>query len=231
MLKELKFDLKNWKKAHCNRGMSEIKETKDEIQKLEEEWAADLSNGRLRKEIILKKEELWKSYKVEERSWHQKSRFQWLHEGDRNSKFYHLVAADRYRSNSLECIDVGDSVLTDPVENMVNVPRKNQIARIVVTWSPPPLGSLKFNVDGASSGSSGMAGIGESDCSNAVKWVNALIACPWGLNRFIIEIRAITRRLASWHLSHVFRETNIEADELAKSGIDRPSDLIEFCQG
>ncbi|OMO54979.1 hypothetical protein COLO4_36277 [Corchorus olitorius] len=116
MLKELKFDLKNWKKAHCNRGMSEIKETKDEIQKLEEEWAADLSNERLRKEIILKKEELWKSYKVEERSWHQKSRFQWLQEGDRNSKFYHLVAADRYRSNSLECIDVGGSVLTDPVE-------------------------------------------------------------------------------------------------------------------
>ncbi|OMP08802.1 hypothetical protein COLO4_06100 [Corchorus olitorius] len=44
--------------------------------------------------------------------------------------------------------------------NLVTVPSKNLVPRSIIPWSPPPLGSLKFNVDGASSGSSGMAGIG-----------------------------------------------------------------------
>ncbi|OMO53301.1 hypothetical protein CCACVL1_28737 [Corchorus capsularis] len=68
----------------------------------------------------------------------------------------------------------------------------------------------------------------ESDCVIAVKWVNASISCPWQLRRFISQIGNITRGASNWKLSHIFRESNSMADELAKVGINRESDLIEL---
>ncbi|OMO82891.1 hypothetical protein COLO4_22772 [Corchorus olitorius] len=68
----------------------------------------------------------------------------------------------------------------------------------------------------------------ESDCFNAVKWVNASISCPWKLRRFISQIGIITRGATNWKLLHIFREANSLADELAKAGINRLSNLLEF---
>nr|XP_027121394.1 uncharacterized protein LOC113738404 [Coffea arabica] len=47
------------------------------------------------------KKELSKAYKEEEKHWQQKSRIQWLKEGDKNTKFFHASVQGRRRRNSL----------------------------------------------------------------------------------------------------------------------------------
>lgn len=42
------------------------------------------------------------AYKQEETFWHQKSRVQWLQEGDQNTKFFHAFTMQRRKRNSIE---------------------------------------------------------------------------------------------------------------------------------
>ncbi|KAL4273570.1 hypothetical protein GQ457_13G017910 [Hibiscus cannabinus] len=57
---------------------------------------------------------LWALFKREEREWIQKSRLKWSIEGDRNTKFFHLDASNRRRSNFTGSIQVGDDLVTSP---------------------------------------------------------------------------------------------------------------------
>ncbi|XVF66499.1 hypothetical protein PTKIN_Ptkin10aG0041000 [Pterospermum kingtungense] len=146
-----------------------------------------------------------------------------------------------------------------------------------VSWIPPPIGYVKFNVDGASSGKPGPAGIGgvmrihaseelarfsksvgiedsnvaelmaireafltfidspyvyncalivESDSKNAVTWVNSPLSAPWRVLNFINHIECLKRKLRKWEVVHIFREANQVADQLAKEGVSRTSDLV-----
>ncbi|OMP03730.1 hypothetical protein CCACVL1_02287 [Corchorus capsularis] len=213
----------------------------------------------------------------------------WLHRNDivfnaKDPDFHQLVMTIKVRYAWLFKAkwNVSSTPLFDIIlaPELVCVPYNSSVPRQVVPWSPPPLGFLKFNVDGASSGSTGLAGIGgvlrnnlgvillrfskniglagaakaevlairealliscasdwkhthslviESDCYNAVKWVNATISCHWELRMFISQIGAITRGVTNWKVHHIFREANSIADELAKAGINRQNDLLEFC--
>ncbi|KAK3184318.1 hypothetical protein Dsin_031604 [Dipteronia sinensis] len=58
--------------------------------------------------------ELWKSLRVEEQSWRQKSRVKRRKEGDKNSNFFHLIANDRRRRNFIDGISFNGVVLSDP---------------------------------------------------------------------------------------------------------------------
>ncbi|OMO50967.1 hypothetical protein CCACVL1_30099 [Corchorus capsularis] len=78
MLREVKTGLKEWRKRYGANDSNDIKKIELEIQTLKVEWEEDLDNQDLRNEIIKRKGDMWKLYKAEERSWFQKSRFQWL---------------------------------------------------------------------------------------------------------------------------------------------------------
>ncbi|KAK3227785.1 hypothetical protein Dsin_007647 [Dipteronia sinensis] len=61
-------------------------------------------------------EELWNSLRREEQMWHQKSRINWLKEGDRNTKFFHCMANNgRRKVNALGDMSFGGVVCSDSV--------------------------------------------------------------------------------------------------------------------
>nr|XP_027065280.1 uncharacterized protein LOC113691366 [Coffea arabica] len=64
------------------------------------------------------KKELSKAYKEEEKHWQQKSRIQWLKEGDKNTKFFHASVQGRRRRNSLHKLQREDGTWTESEEEL-----------------------------------------------------------------------------------------------------------------
>lgn len=71
----------------------------------------------------------------------------------------------------------------------------------------------------------------ESDSSLAVGWVVNKANRPWKLLFDLNQIDLLMVEVGCVEISHIFREANVEADKLAKSGCDRSSPLAEFILG
>ena len=54
------------------------------------------------------REEYKKWVDLEEVSWRHKSRETWLKEGDRNTRFFHIMANSHWRRNSIRSISIND---------------------------------------------------------------------------------------------------------------------------
>ncbi|XVF10646.1 hypothetical protein REPUB_Repub07fG0200300 [Reevesia pubescens] len=115
-LKNLKLAIKDWQKKKGLSNFSKIKSLEEEIEKLEEDWLMGVAEFGDRDNIAEKKKELWSLYKLEEKSWQQKSRTKWFLEGDKNTKFFHLTTLVRRRSNTIESLQLADRVVDRPVE-------------------------------------------------------------------------------------------------------------------
>lgn len=75
-----------------------------------------MSSEEARKLIIGKRAELWRLYRVQEREWHQKSRTKWVVEGDKNTRYFHIIASARRRGNFMGKIGVGGNNYENPEE-------------------------------------------------------------------------------------------------------------------
>ena len=74
----------------------------------------------------------------EEKMWKQRSRALWLHEGDKNSRYFHSRATYRYRQNRIEefenhlgerCMDENgiENILVDFYQNLFTSSSPNRI--------------------------------------------------------------------------------------------------------
>ena len=67
-------------------------------------------------EVIRIKSELNALYEKEEKMWQQRSRVQWLKNGDQNTKFFHGIATQRKRKNFIKGLRDGNGVWQEDEE-------------------------------------------------------------------------------------------------------------------
>nr|KYP61675.1 Transposon TX1 uncharacterized [Cajanus cajan] len=104
-LKELKKRLKIWNKEEFGDINKNIELLHEEIHNLEsKEEEAGLEEEEL-SHLNLKRGELQKWVSHQCSILHQKSRVQWLREGDVNSKYFHRSIARHRKSNEIRCLD------------------------------------------------------------------------------------------------------------------------------
>lgn len=65
--------------------------------------------------------ELWKNARYKEQIWRQKYRLKWLREGDKNTRYFHIVTKARYPRNEIEGLIDDNQWIYEPkqVKNMV----------------------------------------------------------------------------------------------------------------
>ncbi|KAL7220385.1 hypothetical protein ACSBR2_013299 [Camellia fascicularis] len=80
--------------------------------KAESRHLDDLETKR-RREV---RSQVWQLSRNKERLWHQKSRLLWARNGDKNTRFFHIMTSRRQRQNLLDSVIVEDMSCEDPVQ-------------------------------------------------------------------------------------------------------------------
>ncbi|XP_028121375.1 uncharacterized protein LOC114318640 [Camellia sinensis] len=115
-LKILKLALKQWAKEVFGDVEHKLNQVEEEIHALDiraEERPLSMVKQARRREP---KGVAWKLSKMVEWAWIQKSRIKWSTQGDRNTKFFHIMDSSRRVRNSLCSIAVNGTVKEDRVE-------------------------------------------------------------------------------------------------------------------
>ena len=113
-LRALKSKIKNW---YLQKGAGDplkISKFEEDIDSDEKRLLADQDNSSIRAMLVKKKDNLWALYRVKERFWLQKSRLKWLQQGNRNTKFFHLVASSRRNGNYINKLVEGGILVDKP---------------------------------------------------------------------------------------------------------------------
>ncbi|KAK2656338.1 hypothetical protein Ddye_009390 [Dipteronia dyeriana] len=89
-----KVNLKEWIRA-SKMNFTQPKDVDDRLGFIDFKTTVERWSETLKQERLKLLEELWKSLRKEEQEWRQKSRINWLFEGDKNTKFFYSVANGR----------------------------------------------------------------------------------------------------------------------------------------
>lgn len=99
-IKNCPLALLEWNRMHHTNSAARIKAIREEMGQIKEEggdrdWCkwSDLKN------------QLENAYKEEELYWQQKSRVQWLKDGDKKTEFFHASVISRRKCNRMENLD------------------------------------------------------------------------------------------------------------------------------
>ncbi|GMI92444.1 hypothetical protein HRI_002913700 [Hibiscus trionum] len=115
MLKVSKEVARKWYGSNNGGGRASITELEKRITALESEMQNGIAAPDAWDRMIVLKKALWHEYRIEESIWIQKSRLKWIQEGDRNTRFFHLVASERKRVNAIKSLLVDNVMVEDPL--------------------------------------------------------------------------------------------------------------------
>ncbi|KAL4296842.1 hypothetical protein GQ457_12G018520 [Hibiscus cannabinus] len=107
---------KDWVSNIAGNSSDRIQMLEKSCSELERKIADDRKNNLLCEELKAARKSLWELIRREEREWIQKSRLNWAVAGDRNTKFFHLVASARRRSNFIGSVKVGGVLYNNSAE-------------------------------------------------------------------------------------------------------------------
>lgn len=114
-LKSMKDTLKVWAKEEFGELQTKLEKVELELHELDiraENGNLEGDGKEMRKKL---RAEMWKLTRTIDRMWWQKSRVKWHLFGDKNTRFYHIMASSRQRRNSLNSLWVNDTLVEDPI--------------------------------------------------------------------------------------------------------------------
>ena len=91
-------ELKRWERDHFGNIRNTLKEKRKELAKAEKEALRTGLNFRIQE----LKREITDLVDKENRLWLQRSKVLWAQQGDRNSKYFHSRATQRWRKNTIQ---------------------------------------------------------------------------------------------------------------------------------
>ncbi|XP_073112185.1 uncharacterized protein [Elaeis guineensis] len=115
-LRNLRTNLKRWSKStvgNITTRKIRIAAQINELDELEEQRNLNPAERSSRADLKLQLESILQQ---EEIMWHQRSCNTWLHEGDRNTKFFHISASNKMRRNRISEIFLDHTVLRSHVD-------------------------------------------------------------------------------------------------------------------
>ncbi|KAJ0984845.1 hypothetical protein J5N97_003201 [Dioscorea zingiberensis] len=113
-LKLTKDKLVRWKKETLNQKLARKKDILEAIKTIDQyKETRDLSAEELIQEAS-HRGEYERIISEEEAYWRQRSRVNWLQQGDQNTKFFHTIASQRRNINRINQLQVDGQTVTDP---------------------------------------------------------------------------------------------------------------------
>ncbi|XP_028083312.1 uncharacterized protein LOC114284578 [Camellia sinensis] len=144
-LRDLRSHLRIWNKEVFGNIDDLLKSAEEELH----EWDLQAESGSLDDAGISSRREVrslvWKLCRDKARLWHQKSRVLWAQNGDKNTRFFHIMACSRQRKNLLDSVCVEGECLEEPAQIKQAVVRHFS-KQFKECWSGRPKLSGPFNV-------------------------------------------------------------------------------------
>ena len=113
-LKNVKSSLISWNTSEFGCIDKQISDLEDKIHDLDTVANSRTLNDDELKERRQAQADLWSWMKKKEMYWAQTSRAKWIKEGDRNTRYFHMIATMRRRRNSIEKLVVDGEETDDP---------------------------------------------------------------------------------------------------------------------
>lgn len=113
-LQSVKEALKVWKKVEFGDVQGKLSRVEEDLHSLDIQAEHGSITGEDRMKRRELKAEMWKLSRCVERMWMQKARTNWALNGDRNTKFFHIMVSARQRRNHLDSVIVNEECIEEP---------------------------------------------------------------------------------------------------------------------